>query len=78
MLPPARGCVKVRRGHEREAAEVFRWCSGEEGMPRAGWGEVERLCELRGVACSGEESQCEGAARGRDVGVRCGRAGERQ
>lgn len=69
MLPPARGSVKVRRGHEWEAAEVFRWSSGEEGVPCAGWGEVERSCELRGVARSGEESQCEGAARGRDVGV---------
>ena len=78
VLPPARGRVKVRRGDERESAKVFRWCSGEEGMSRAGWGEVERSCELRGVAGSGEESQCEGAARGRDVRVRCGRAGERQ
>jgi hypothetical protein len=78
VLPPARGRVKVRRGDEREAAEVFRWCPGEEGVPRAGWGEVERSCELRGVAGSSEESQCEGAARGRDIGVRCGRAGERQ
>lgn len=47
-------------------------------MPCAGWGEVEHPCELRGVARSGEESECEDAARGRDVGVRCGRAGERQ
>jgi hypothetical protein len=47
-------------------------------VPCAGWGEVEHPCELRGVARSGEESECEDAARGRDVGVRCGRAGERQ
>ena len=44
----------------------------------AGWGEVECSCELRGVARSGEESQCEGAARRRDVGVRRRRTGERQ
>ena len=57
MLPPTRRGVKVRRVDERKTAEVFRWCPGEEGVPCARWGEVEGSCELRGVACSGEESQ---------------------
>jgi hypothetical protein len=57
MLPPALGGIEVRRIDERVAAEVLRWSTGEEGMPRASGGEVERPCELGGVARSGEEGQ---------------------
>jgi len=62
MLSPARGGVKVRRVDEREAAEVLCRDSGEECVSRARRGEVERPCELRGIAGSGEECQGEGAA----------------
>ena len=41
-------------------------------------GEVQRPCELRRVARACEESQCECATRGQDVGMRRGRRGERQ
>ncbi len=78
MLAPARGGIEVQWVDEREAPEVLRRGSGEECVPRTVWGEVERPCELRGITCSGEESQCEGAARGQNVGVRCGRARECQ
>lgn len=57
MLPPTCGCVEVRRVDEREAAEVLRGSSGEEGVTCAGRGEVERPCELRGVARPCEEGQ---------------------
>jgi hypothetical protein len=46
VLPPARGGVKVRWVDEGKATEVLRWGSGEKGVPCAGWGEVERSCEL--------------------------------
>jgi hypothetical protein len=78
MLSPARGRVKIRRVDERETAEVLRRRSGKECVPRAGWGEVELACELRGIARSGKEGQRKGAARGRDVGVRGGWTRERQ
>jgi len=55
MLPPARGRVKIRRVDKREIAEVLRWSSGKECVPRAGRGEVELACELRGIARSGKE-----------------------
>jgi hypothetical protein len=71
MLAPA-------HGDEREAPEVLCRGSGEECVPCAVWGEVERLCELRGIMCPGEESQCEGAAQRQNVGVRCGRVRECQ
>jgi len=57
MLPPARGGVEVRRVDERETAKVLRRSAGKECVPRAGGGEVERPCELRGIARSGKEGQ---------------------
>ena len=78
MLSPARGGVKVRRVDEREAAEVLCRNSGEERVWRGGRGEVERSCELRGIAGSGEERQGERTARGRNMRVRRGRPRECQ
>jgi hypothetical protein len=52
--------LTLAHGDEREAPEVLCRGYGEESMPRAVWGEVERLCELRGMMCPGEESQCKG------------------
>jgi hypothetical protein len=57
MLLPAFGSVEIRRVDEREAAKVLRGSSREEGVTCAGWGEVERACELRGVARPCEEGQ---------------------
>jgi hypothetical protein len=58
MLPPARGLLKYDGGTSGRLPR------SSAGVPCAGQGEVERSCELRGVARPGEESQCEGAARG--------------
>jgi hypothetical protein len=56
MLAPACGGIEVQWVDEREAPEVLRWGSREECMLHTVWGEVECLCELRGIMCLGEES----------------------
>ena len=56
MLRPACRGIEVQWVDEREAPEVLCWGSGEECVLHTVWGEVECLCELRGIMCLSEES----------------------